>query len=116
LMLAEIDLLVVVAVGVEADIESEEATDGRCRDVDVNNTVTHLEVLKDRGAAVDEQAFAALIFCGLGIPLQIPAGRVRRNGERLPGLRSSCDTAKKNQSSGNEIALHLSPPSTSAER
>src|SRR5262249_9387962 len=61
LMLAEIDLFVVVAVGVEANIESEEATDGRCRDVDVDNTVTHLEVLKDRGAAVDEQAFAALI-------------------------------------------------------
>src|SRR5262249_23077006 len=72
-MLAEIDLLVILAIGIDTNVKSKETALCWRGDVDVNNGVPHLEIFQDGCAAVDEKSFAALIFGELGAALEIPA-------------------------------------------
>src|ERR1700744_2660447 len=69
-------------------MKSQKASGGGSGDVDVNNRVTHFKIFQDCRAAIKLQAFASLIFSYLGLAFELPARRVRWDGERAGSGRS----------------------------
>jgi len=83
LVLAEIDFFIVCAIAVDAHVKTEKTTNRRRGYVHIDDRVAHFEIFDDRGAAVDEQTFAALVFGDLGLPLQVPPRRIPGKAQRL---------------------------------
>src|SRR6202008_2898110 len=102
LVLAKIDLLIVSLILVDANVEAEESPFCRGGDIDVENTVTHLEILQHGRAAVDREALAAEIVRYFGPLLEVPARGVRRDGECLRSLTDSGEFEENGKSSDRE--------------
>jgi len=89
LVRAQIDPFGVAAVVRDAELHAEESLLRRTHrrgHVDVDDRVAHLEILEHGRAAVEQQAFAALIFGGFGLAFEVPAWGVWGYRQGLRGL------------------------------
>jgi hypothetical protein len=100
----QIHFFVVGAVGVDAEIETEEAASGRSRHVHVEDAIAHLEILEDGCAAIEQQTLPAVRLCDPCLSLQIPARRVGRNGQtwRLRVSRRRDDSSEGARRQGSQ--------------
>src|SRR5213083_2249353 len=81
LVLAEINPFGIGVVIADSKLNTEKPAAGGGSDIHINNAVAHLIVFQRRRSTIEEEGLAALIFHSPGLSFQIPAPRVRGNGE-----------------------------------
>jgi hypothetical protein len=114
---AEIQLFRIGTVVDNSKHETQEAVDGWGRDIYIDNPVAHFKISQEGRTTIEQEAFAALKFSQFGLTLQIPAGRVRGNDERLRGMRrlgmgrglEEKDNGTKSEMSNRSWLAHMLP-------
>src|SRR5262245_42624634 len=109
-MLAEVNPLCVVAVIGDAKLNAEEPTLCRGRDIHIDDTVTHVQIVQGRRPAIEEQALAVLILGHLSIALQSPVRGVSGNRECLRYLGMSWRRREKSDDARNREPKHDGSP------
>src|ERR1051326_4833900 len=72
-VLPQVDPFAVCAIVRKAELNTEEATAGGCRNVDVDDGIAHLKIFQGCDSAVEKERLTVLVFGCFGLPFQFPA-------------------------------------------